>query len=303
VITSRRMLLALWVISTARGHAHGHASVSEPAPRSNYVHSELARCLHFLRRSLIRHRNTHGEPAHSVSARTLGRTCRIKAILIAIVMMCMADAEQLRITVYDKAKLPQEVSEAVVDNLHRIFRVSGIDIEWVAGVPTAFEASLMIYEPSRTDHEQELACHARRDIALDILPFAPPGVKKQVLGLAQPLARTGLNVRVFDNRIREASQREGGAHAIVLAHAIAHEIGHVLLRSKGHARRGLMSDVWTAHEYEWMSKGVMFFASDESRRMRMTLSSVGCSAVALIPHAAQVPPHLATPSTSIPTKP
>jgi len=61
----------------------------------------------------------------------------MKTIVIAALMMGIVSAEQLRITVYDKAKIPQEVSKAVVVNLRRIFRYSGIEMEWVAGVPGA----------------------------------------------------------------------------------------------------------------------------------------------------------------------
>src|SRR5215471_10994607 len=182
-----------------------------------------------------------------------GLRFRMKMIVIAL-LIGNVDAEQLRITVYDKAKVLDQVGQTVVFSLRRIFRQSGIDIEWVTGVPDAAEASLMIYEPLRTGHELEHGCLARRDIALDILPSAVRGVKKQGLGMSQPLSRTGLNVRIYDDHLREAAARENRSYAIVLSHAIAHEIGHVLLRSLTHTGRGLMSDVWTSREYDWMER-------------------------------------------------
>jgi hypothetical protein len=202
----------------------------------------------------------------------------MKAVAIAALIMGTVNAEPLRITVYDRANVPDQVSEAVVVSLRRVFRQSGIDIEWVAGVPGAPEASLMVYEPLLTGHELELACRARRDIALEILPAAVPGIKKQVLGMAQPLTRTGLNVRIYDDRIREAAARENRTYATVLSHVVAHEIGHVLLRSNTHAAAwGLMSDVWTGHEYDRIGKEALFFTAGESRKMRVTLSGAACS--------------------------
>jgi hypothetical protein len=201
----------------------------------------------------------------------------MKAIVIAL-LIGNVNAEQLRVTVYDKAKVLDQVGEAVVFSLRRIFRQSGIDIEWVTGVPGAPEASMMIYEPFRTGHVLELGCRARRDIALDILP-AIPGVEKQVLGMAQPLSRMGLNVRIFDNHIREAAARENRSYATILSHAMAHEIGHVLLRSNIHTGRGLMSDVWTRREYDWMGKEALFFTAGDSRKMRATLSGTACASV------------------------
>ena len=202
----------------------------------------------------------------------------MKAILIVALTMGMADAEQLRITVYDNTNMPDEVNQTVASSLRRIFRQSGIEIEWIAGAWGADEAGLMTYQPVATGHDQELACRARRDIALSIVPAGVPGVHEQLLGMAQPLARAGLNVRIYSSHVRDAASRENTPYALVLAHAIAHEIGHVLLRSNVHAGRGLMSGVWTGREYEWMGKGVLFFTGDESRKMRLTVSGAACSA-------------------------
>jgi hypothetical protein len=206
----------------------------------------------------------------------------MRTILIATMMLAAGDAEQLQITVYDKAQLPRQVHTTVANEVRRILRVAGISLEWIAGDPKTPEASVMIYQSSRRGRELEDACGARRDIALDVLPVAPPALRSTVLGMAQPLARTGLNVRVFDDHVREASEREHRAPAIVLAHVIAHEIGHVLLRSNVHNRRGLMSEVWTKHEYEWMEKGILLFTADESRKMGMTLNRATCRTLELM---------------------
>jgi hypothetical protein len=211
----------------------------------------------------------------------------MKAILITTMMLAAGDAEQLQITVYDRARLPQQVHATVANEVRRIFRDAGISIEWIAGDPDASEAFVMIYQPSRSGRELEDACSARRDIALVMSP-APPGLTKTVLGMAQPLARTGLNVRVFDDHVREASERERRAPAIVLAHVIAHEIGHVLLRSNVHSQRGLMSEVWTKHEYDWMEKGVLLFTADESRKMGMMLNRATCRTLELMRDGAEV---------------
>ena len=113
-------------------------------------------------------------------------------------------------------------------------------------------------------------CRARQDIALKI-STNPAGLTKGALGMAHPLAASGLNARVFDDRIRAAAARWNRPYTLVLAHAIAHEIGHVLLRSDSHAARGLMGPVWSAYEYGWMDHGLMFFTEEQSRTMRATL--------------------------------
>jgi hypothetical protein len=201
----------------------------------------------------------------------------MRHLLIAAMMLGSANAGQLRITVYDQAHLPKAVRQAAFDYLRQIFYESGIEIDSVAGDPAAEEASLTTYlAVPRKGLENDAACRARRDIALEILPATAATRHSTILGMAIPLARNGLNTRVFDDRIRDAARDRHRAHEVVLAHAIAHEIGHVLLRTNAHSRRGLMSGVWTDHEYGWIAKNLMFFSGEQSQLMRATLSGAGC---------------------------
>ena len=213
----------------------------------------------------------------------------MRHILIAVLLTMTARADQLRITVYDRAHFSKEVIEMAVDNLSRIFRDSKIDIRVVEGDPASDEASLFIYSDSLTQgREAEAACRARRDIALQIVAAAPRGLKKSVLGMAQPLASTGLNIRVFGDRVRDAALRQCRPHSVVLAHVIAHEIGHVLLRDSTHTGRGLMSSVWTEYEYGWMQHALMLFTGDQSQKMRMSLRGAGCPNNAVVTGAGAV---------------
>jgi hypothetical protein len=200
-----------------------------------------------------------------------------KFLVIAAAIVRASAGEQVRVTVYDEVALPAEVRESAVDDLRRIFRQSGVDLQWEAGALDADEASLFLYPGAvRKGHEQEVMCRARRDIALKI-NLAPRGLALETLGMAQPMAHAGLNARIFDDRVREAARRRNLPHAVVLAHAIAHEIGHVLLRSESHDPHGLMANSWSDYEYRWMARGLIFFTSDQSRRMRATLRNELCA--------------------------
>jgi hypothetical protein len=173
-----------------------------------------------------------------------------------------AMAEQLHVTVYDKTKLTEPLAKRTADSLQLIFRQSDIEIEWVAGAADADEATLVIYDGGGSrEWERRLACRARRDIAVAILPTAPSGVPTAVLGMSLPLASKGLNVQVYRNRIAAAAVSRSVQEPELLAHAIAHEIGHVLLRSGAHDGSGLMAGVWRAREYAWIATGSMFLQS------------------------------------------
>jgi hypothetical protein len=201
----------------------------------------------------------------------------MKQFLAAALMAMAVRAEQLQVTVYDKARLSQEVRETAFDDLRRIFRESRIDVQIVTGDLAVEEAALWM-DPGRGRGTQlEAACRARRDITLAIIAAAPPGLRSAVLGMAQPLAREGINVRIFDDHVRAVAARQSSPYAAVLAHAIAHEIGHVLLRSNSHSGRGIMSGVWTEREYEWMAKAFMSFSAEHSLEMRANLSGSQCS--------------------------
>jgi hypothetical protein len=192
-------------------------------------------------------------------------------------MLAAAAAAELEITVYDQAHLSREIRQTALDTVREIFRASAIDTVFVAGDPMAAEASLITMPLTLKGQERVAQCRARRDIALEIIASVPTSLKSTILGTAVPLAREGLNVRVFDDHIRDAAFKWNRSYAVLLAHAIAHEIGHVLLRSGEHSSKGLMSGSWGDYEYDWISRGIMLFSKAQSHRMLMTLDGTGCS--------------------------
>jgi hypothetical protein len=193
----------------------------------------------------------------------------------------VTDPAELRITIYDQAHISPDATQRVYDQLRLIFHQAGIAIKLIEGDSAVDEASLFTYtELPPTGYEQEFACRARRDIALKIVGASPAGLQETVFGMASPLARIGLNVRIFDDHIRRASVQRNRPYTNLLSCAIAHEIGHVLLRGKAHAKEGLMSGVWSGYEYEEIAvKGLMFFTPDESKGMLMSLRGMGCRSV------------------------
>ena len=90
------------------------------------------------------------------------------------------------------------------------------------------------------------------DIALCIV-VTPRGLQAGSLGRAMPLSTTGLNTRVFVDHVATTAFRENRSFGNVLAHAMAHEIGHVLLRSAGHEGHSIMASPWTTREYDQMT--------------------------------------------------
>jgi hypothetical protein len=157
-------------------------------------------------------------------------------------------SDELQITVYDEAHLSREVVLEVLDRLQLILQRAKIANHPLVGNPADPDASLFMYVAPPPETEPKIACGARRHIALKIVASSPRSLPANVLGMSSPFAAFGLSVRLFDDHIREAALREHLPYTTVLPYAMAHEIGHVLLRNGSHSRLGIMSSVWKRHE-------------------------------------------------------
>lgn len=162
---------------------------------------------------------------------------------------------------------------AILVEATRIFGVTGIKLQPVVGNLESTEARLVNYlDPPHRNKISQPACCARVDIAVDLVKRAPQSLKLSILGSATPFATRGLNVRLFMDRIQDAAARDNQPVPILVAHVLAHEIGHVLARTTAHAPSGLMSASWSDSEYRRLGAGVLLFSRQEAALLRSTLS-------------------------------
>jgi hypothetical protein len=189
----------------------------------------------------------------------------------------------LQITIYDNSGGQWRRYEKALGEVSRIFRAAGVQVQFREGDPNAEEKRLITYPilPKR-GAESAAACRARADIALELAATAPPGVRPRLLGMAIPFADRGLNARVFLDRIEEFAESARLPPDVVAANAIAHEIGHVLVRSSGHAQSGLMAGPWGEHEVRRMGSSLLLFSKREAETMRRSISRDGCPAPAIL---------------------
>ena len=204
----------------------------------------------------------------------------MNTLIFAVFLLGSHPRTDLRVTVYDRAELSQQTKARWLDKAAQIFRIAGIDLTWMEGHLESREAVLMQYpEPPRKGNEVAASCRARVDIALNLIREGPEVLGSSVLGMAVPFASEGLNVLLFIDRLEAVAFREHLPPAALAAHALAHEIGHVLLRSNEHAASGLMAGRWAGHEYGRMEAGVLRFSEAESSRMRMILNRSECESL------------------------
>jgi hypothetical protein len=104
---------------------------------------------------------------------------------------------------------------------YQMFAAAGVRIHWRTGQPKPYESG--------------------RPILIDITSNTPETFHRGVLAYA--LVFEGDHIRVFYDRI----QNPGRPHttAMLLAHVMVHEIGHVLEGVDGHSEHGIMKAFWT----------------------------------------------------------
>ena len=145
----------------------------------------------------------------------------------------------VQVMLQNEAKIPADLVERAGREVARLFSQTDIDIQWMSEVPAGTRlrvVSVTTWEPS----EQK--------------------VEASVLGYTQVApGKRGTRGYVFWRRVERASQKFTASLDKVLAVAIAHELGHMLLPNGKHAKWGLMVAPWDASHFRSASAGLLAF--------------------------------------------
>jgi hypothetical protein len=173
---------------------------------------------------------------------------------------------EIQISVQNPANVPAELLAVAEAEVHRIFRQAGVETVWRNC-------------SEKAEKSQPASCHivGSTYLMLKILPDATSMQVRDridVLGVA-PLDTNGVGFYgyVFYDRIQQMAEKRKLASTL-LGHVLAHEIGHLLLRSGKHSISGIMSGRWAGGELRKISEGAMFFEAHESKVMRDRLSAL-----------------------------
>ena len=157
---------------------------------------------------------------------------------------------KLTVSVYNMAKVHGLPLDRAEKQASRVFREAGIELEWkqcpcnLASEPT--------------------------DVMLRIIPrlFASnsAGFRSEHLGFAPSGQQGGVLATIFYNRIEDLTR--GGDASCVLGHAVAHELGHLLLGQDAHSPAGLMRAHWTREDLKLAARGCLQFTSEQAERLR-----------------------------------
>jgi hypothetical protein len=95
---------------------------------------------------------------------------------------------------------------------------------------------------------------ANDGIRIDVEPKARADLSPVATASAYPFSKSPQRITVYCDRVQTViSGRELSAR-FILGHILAHEIGHVLLRTDAHADSGLMKARWTNADLSAISR-------------------------------------------------
>ncbi|MGH9783343.1 MAG: hypothetical protein ACRD88_04085, partial [Terriglobia bacterium] len=168
---------------------------------------------------------------------------------------------KIAVHIRNYAQVNQDVLEDAGQIATRIFRKAGVVV-------------IAVVETEETPSEVEVTLPSVSHLYVEILPretAARLRLPENMLGVApgNPHEADRRRAFVFDHVAdRLVRQQKEADKAEILGHAIAHEIGHVLLSMNGHSRHGLMQANWAGKDFQRMTMGGLAFASGEAGRIR-----------------------------------
>jgi hypothetical protein len=169
----------------------------------------------------------------------------ITAMMIAVARV--ADAAEpgqlpaIRLQMDDAADVPAAVLKKSQDEVVRIFAAAGVRVEWTEAAPGI-------------------------TVRIVTSALAYFGRSSSVMGVA--LRRpSGATAQIFLMQVQDFARTHDSDVSILLAHVIAHEIGHLLLPRMPHSPAGLMKGDWDRTLVREAAAGSLTFTDAQIQRL------------------------------------
>ena len=190
---------------------------------------------------------------------------RLSALLALVLWQASASgfAQTLVIDLYDYADLPAKEIDRLTETVDLVFEHSGIHMIWqncrgALAVGSGCDAELQVNE-----------------IVVRILPGVPRSsdeFRTLHLGNSIVVADGGKYASVFLPPVRAQAAGFGVSFNLLLAYAVAHEVGHCLLGPR-HSYAGLMRSDWNRKDAGEISRLSLHLTKKEARKASARLRS------------------------------
>jgi hypothetical protein len=205
----------------------------------------------------------------------MSRSVRYPLILGSIVMasvrLFLAGTAEPNLTiavrVYNLAHVSAPTLAQAEKVATRIFREVGIDTVWLECPPSASDVQRFAgCQPNLGPMYLNLRLIPRFD-------SVGAGFRRTDLGFASPSKEEGVYASIFYHRVQQIARTGPASEPQILGHAIAHEIGHLLLGSNSHSSTGIMRAQWRRDDLRRATVQLLRFTQEERERMRADVSA------------------------------
>lgn len=171
---------------------------------------------------------------------------------------------KLRVSVFNSSPVSSSTIERAEGEAGRVLRDAGVEAIWLNCPQTSSqEASLgRCSEASFPSH-----------LHLRILHVAH-GLKISTVGISfSAKDGRGCYADLFYEPIRQLEEETHVSQSVILGHAMAHELGHLLLGTNSHSPSGLMRAHWTRQDLTNASVGNLRFSKEQCLKVRSRLTT------------------------------
>ena len=166
------------------------------------------------------------------------------------------------VLLHNYAHLPSQILTEAEDRVSLIFRKAGVEVSFADCLLNDADPALYPGCPEVVDGTQ-----------LFLRIFPTTATKMDHGGESFVAARIA---NIFWNRVEEQTRRLNVHAPRILAHAVAHELGHLLLGSNSHSPTGIMTAHWEAQVLVRICQDGLFFNSQQSELIRAEIRRRRC---------------------------
>ena len=170
----------------------------------------------------------------------------------------------VRVSLYNYSQIPSNGLALARRTAAHIIKQAGIRIVW-SDVPVSGEQETALRQAGRQLGPADLRV---RVLSESKVPVWAKKTHQVAFSLLPGNGALGTTTSIYSDRVHKIARREDRPMGLALGCVIVHEMGHLLLRMKGHGRSGIMSFPVTGQYLSQASLGRLAFTTAQAKRLQ-----------------------------------